>query len=49
MTAEPAAPPPLTVDFCGEIHPARPGVPLVIGRDADVAIDDNPLLHRHFL
>ena len=49
MTAEPAAPPPLTVDFCGELYPARPGVPLVIGRDADLAIDDNPFLHRHFL
>jgi hypothetical protein len=49
MTAEAETPPPLTVDFCGEVYPARPGVPLVIGRDADVSIDDNPFLHRHFL
>ena len=49
MTAQTGTPPPLTVDFCGEVYPARPGVPLVIGRDADVSIDDNPFLHRHFL
>ncbi|MGI3779932.1 MAG: hypothetical protein ACRYG2_04065 [Janthinobacterium lividum] len=41
--------PVLTVDYCGEVHEARPGHPLVIGRDADVAVDDNPFLHRHFL
>ena len=41
--------PRLTVDYCGEVHPARPGHPLVIGRDAEIAIDDNPFLHRHFL
>jgi HAMP domain-containing protein len=39
----------LTVDYCGEIYTAEPGAVLVIGRDADIAIDDNPFLHRHFL
>jgi hypothetical protein len=37
------------VDFLGEIYPLRPDVPLVIGRDADLIIDDNPYLHRRFL
>ncbi|HEY0237063.1 MAG TPA: hypothetical protein VGC37_00315 [Friedmanniella sp.] len=41
--------PDLTVDYCGETYTARPGSALVIGRDADVAVDDNPFLHRHFL
>ncbi|GAB2573520.1 FHA domain-containing protein [Microlunatus antarcticus] len=41
--------PGLTLDYCGEVHTARPGHPLVVGRDAEVAIDDNPFLHRHFL
>ena len=49
MTVGPAALPTLVVDFCGELHEARPGTALVIGRDADVDIDDNPFLHRHFL
>jgi hypothetical protein len=37
------------VDFCGELYPVEVDRPLVIGRDADVAIDDNPYLHRRFL
>jgi hypothetical protein len=37
------------VDFLGEIYPLKPGSPVVIGRDADIAIDDNPYLHRRFL
>jgi hypothetical protein len=37
------------VDFCGEVYPVPADRPLVIGRDADVAIDDNPYLHRRFL
>ena len=37
------------VDFLGEIYPLRPDTPVVIGRDADVVIDDNPYLHRRFL
>jgi hypothetical protein len=39
----------VTVDFCGEIYPVQPGRPLVIGREGDLAIDDNPYLHRRFL
>jgi hypothetical protein len=49
VTASEPALPVLTVDYCGEIYTAEPGSTLVIGRDADVAIDDNPFLHRHFL
>ena len=41
--------PGVTVDFCGEIYPVQPGTPLVIGREGDLAIDDNPYLHRRFL
>jgi hypothetical protein len=37
------------VNFCGELYPVAGDRPLVIGRDADVAIDDNPYLHRRFL
>jgi hypothetical protein len=40
---------PAKVDFCGEIHDVAPGCPVVIGRDGEVAIDDNPYLHRRFL
>jgi hypothetical protein len=37
------------IDFLGEIHPLHEGVPVTIGRDADIVIDDNPFLHRRFL
>jgi hypothetical protein len=37
------------IDFLGEIYPLEPDKPLVIGRDADIVIDDNPYLHRRFL
>jgi len=37
------------VDFCGEIYPVTGDKPLVIGRDGELAIDDNPYLHRRFL
>lgn len=37
------------VDFLGEIYPVTSEVPVVIGREGDVAIDDNPYLHRRFL
>jgi len=37
------------VDFCGEVHLVPEDRPLVVGRDGDVAIDDNPYLHRRFL
>lgn len=39
----------VTVDFCGELHEAPLDRPLVIGREGDVEIDDNPFLHRTFL
>lgn len=39
----------VTVEFCGEIYPVTPGEPLVIGRGGQLAIDDNPYLHRNFL
>lgn len=41
--------PTVTVDFCGEIYPVQAGTPLLIGREGDLAIDDNPYLHRRFL
>src|SRR3954452_22711633 len=38
------------IDFCGEEHVVTPGKPLIIGRDADLVIDeDNVYLHRRFL
>jgi hypothetical protein len=39
----------VVVEFCGEEFAAPEDRPLTIGRDADVAIDDNPYLHRVFL
>ncbi len=39
----------LTVDFAGEIFTVTPGQEFTIGRDGDLAIDDNPYLHRIFL
>jgi hypothetical protein len=38
-----------TVDFCGERYRVSEEEPVVIGREADLAIDDNPYLHRRFL
>ena len=37
------------VDFCGEQFSVEPGHPVVVGREGDIRIDDNPYLHRHFL
>lgn len=37
------------VEYCGEEYPLDTNVGLVIGREGDLAIDDNPYLHRHFL
>jgi hypothetical protein len=37
------------VDFCGELYPVTTERSLIIGRDGDLAIEDNPYLHRHFL
>jgi hypothetical protein len=40
----------LAVEFCGEwFHPDPDGAPFEVGRDGDLAIDDNPYLHRRFL
>ena len=39
----------ITVDFIGEIFEVSTEVPFTIGREADLSIDDNPYLHRHFL
>ena len=41
--------PSVLVDFCGEQHRATATHPVTIGREGDVAIDDNPYLHRRFL
>lgn len=39
----------LTVEFCGEEYPVGDGTGFDIGREGDLAIDDNPYLHRRFL
>ena len=40
----------LALEFCGEwFHPARAEDGFDIGREGDLAIDDNPYLHRRFL
>lgn len=39
----------VTVDFCGEVLDVGTERPLVIGREGDLALDDNPYLHRRFL
>ncbi|WP_208029077.1 hypothetical protein [Rhabdothermincola sediminis] len=43
------AAPRLRVDFCGEWLDVAPPDPFVIGREGDLAVDDNPYLHRSFL
>lgn len=40
---------PLTIEFCGEIFPVHAESDFFIGREGDLAIDDNPYLHRQFL
>lgn len=37
------------VEFCGESVPVGPGQSLVMGREGDLVIDENPYLHRRFL
>jgi hypothetical protein len=37
------------IEFCGEWYDVDPQVPFTIGREAHLAIDDNPYLHRVFL
>jgi hypothetical protein len=39
----------LCVDFAGEIFDRAPGEDLTVGRSGDLAIDDNPYLHREFI
>ncbi|HMS87614.1 MAG TPA: hypothetical protein PKA24_13565 [Microthrixaceae bacterium] len=39
----------VSVDFCGEVHDVTEDGPVVLGRDADLVVDDNPFLHRRFL
>ena len=39
----------LHVDYCGERYEIDEGGELLIGREGDLAIDDNPYLHRTFL
>lgn len=39
----------LRVGFCGEWYDADPQGEFVIGREGDLAVDDNPYLHRRFL
>lgn len=45
----PAADAPLVIDFSGDIFEVRPGTAFRVGREGDLALDDNPFLHRHFL
>ncbi len=37
------------IDFCGEIKPITPAASVIIGREGDLVIDDNPYLHRQFI
>lgn len=39
----------LTVEFAGELFPVAPGTRFTVGREGDLAIDDNLFLHRTFL
>jgi hypothetical protein len=51
MAAGDTAPTPtrVTVEFAGEYFPIEPGGRFLVGREGDLAIDDNLFLHRHFL
>ncbi|MET0673662.1 MAG: hypothetical protein ABWY37_09240 [Microbacterium pygmaeum] len=49
MTAPGGAPDALVVDFAGEEFVVAPGDTFTVGREGDLAIDDNLFLHRHFL
>ncbi len=48
-TIPPRARPDLTIDFAGELFTVAPGETFTIGREGDLAIDENLFLHRHFL
>ena len=39
----------LAIEYCGEWHEPQESVPFSIGREGDLAIDENPYLHRRFL
>ena len=39
----------LTLEFAGEEFAIRPGERFVVGREGDLAIEDNLFLHRYFL
>ncbi len=43
------SPPRVAVEFCGEWHDVAPTEAFGIGRDAELAVDDNPFLHRRLL
>ncbi|MDT0182716.1 hypothetical protein Q9S36_21300 [Microbacterium sp. ARD31] len=43
------ASPALAVEFAGETFTVDPDQVFTVGRDGDLAIDDNLFLHRHFL
>jgi hypothetical protein len=40
---------PLKVEFCGEWYCIDPADDFFVGREGNLAIDDNPYLHRQFL
>ncbi len=48
-TQDPPVPAQVTVEFAGEYFSIEPGGRFVLGREGDLAIDDNLFLHRHFL
>ena len=37
------------IDYCGEIYEVRADQEFLIGREADLCIDDNPYLHRRLV
>lgn len=39
----------VTIEYCGQQYPVHDAKPFTIGREGDLAIDDNPYLHRRFL
>lgn len=39
----------VSVDYCGEIYKVSESASFIVGRDADLSIDDNQFLHRRFL
>lgn len=39
----------VSVEYCGEWFAVVPGQTFSIGREADLAVDDNPFLHRRLL